>query len=133
MKSFSFSNRPLSLDFFSKFSEHIMIVSSIFLFFIWSKILIILSVALLIIINFSFSNRDLFKILSINWFWVSIISFSSLNGWELITLISPIFTYLLLVYVSGIRILEYNGNKKWGHLDSYKEYKDKTPRLLGLL
>jgi steroid 5-alpha reductase family enzyme len=54
-------------------------------------------------------------------------------AWELITLISPIFTYLLLVYVSGIRILEYNGNKKWGHLDSYKEYKDKTPRLLGFL
>ena len=67
------------------------------------------------------------------WLGISIISFSSLNGWELITLISPIFTYLLLVYVSGIRILEYNGNKKWGHLDSYKEYKDKTPRLLGLL
>ena len=67
------------------------------------------------------------------WLGISIISFSSLNGWELITLISPIFTYLLLVYVSGIRILEYNGNEKWGHLDSYKEYKDKTPRLLGLL
>jgi steroid 5-alpha reductase family enzyme len=67
------------------------------------------------------------------WLGISIISFSSLNGWEIITLISPIFTYLLLVYVSGIRILEYNGNKKWGHLDSYKEYKDKTPRLLGFL
>ena len=67
------------------------------------------------------------------WLGISIISFSSLNEWELITLISPIFTYLLLVYVSGIRILEYNGNKKWGHLDSYKEYKDKTPRLLGFL
>ena len=46
------------------------------------------------------------------WLGISIISFSSLNGWEIITLISPIFTYLLLVYVSGIRILEYNGNKK---------------------
>ena len=67
------------------------------------------------------------------WLGISIISFSSLNEWELITLISPIFTYLLLVYVSGIRILEYNGNKKWGHLDSYKEYKDKTSRLLGFL
>ena len=67
------------------------------------------------------------------WLGISIISFSSLAGWQLITLISPIFTYLLLVYVSGIRILDYNGNKKWGHLDSYKEYKDKTPRLLGFL
>ena len=67
------------------------------------------------------------------WLGISIISFSSLNGWEMITLISPIFTYLLLVYVSGIRILEYNGNKKWGHLERYKDYKEKTPRLLGIL
>jgi steroid 5-alpha reductase family enzyme len=67
------------------------------------------------------------------WLGISIISFSSLNGLEMITLISPIFTYLLLVYVSGIRILEYNGNKKWGHLERYKDYKEKTPRLLGIL
>jgi len=64
---------------------------------------------------------------------ISIISFSSLAGWELITLISPIFTYLLLVYVSGIRILDYNGNKKWGHLESYKDYRKNTPRLIGFL
>ena len=67
------------------------------------------------------------------WLGISIISFSSLNGLEMITLISPIFTYLLLVYVSGIRILEYNGNKKWGHLERYRDYKEKTPRLLGIL
>ena len=67
------------------------------------------------------------------WLGISIISFSSLAGWELITLISPIFTYLLLVYVSGIRILDYNGNKKWGHLDSYKDYRKNTPRLIGFL
>ena len=67
------------------------------------------------------------------WLGISIISFSSLAGWELITLISPIFTYLLLVYVSGIRILDYNGNKKWGHLDSYKDYSKNTPRLIGFL
>ena len=67
------------------------------------------------------------------WLGISVISFSSLEGLELVTLISPIFTYLLLVYVSGVRILEYNGNKKWGHLDSYKKYKEKTPRLIGFL
>ena len=67
------------------------------------------------------------------WLGISVISFSSLQGLELLTLISPIFTYLLLVYVSGVRILEYNGNKKWGHLDSYKKYKEKTPRLIGFL
>ena len=67
------------------------------------------------------------------WLGISIISFSSLKGWELITLISPIYTYLLLVYISGIRILEYNGNKKWGHLDNYNDYKKNTPRLIGFL
>ena len=64
------------------------------------------------------------------WLGVSIMSLSSLAGWQLITLISPIFTYLLLVYISGIRILEARGSKKWGHLDSYQEYKKNTPTLL---
>ena len=67
------------------------------------------------------------------WLGISIISFSSLEGFELATLISPFFTYLLLVYISGIRILEYNGDKKWGHLESYKIYKKNTPRLIGFL
>ncbi len=34
------------------------------------------------------------------WLGVSIMSLSSLAGWQLITLISPIFTYLLLVYIT---------------------------------
>ena len=67
------------------------------------------------------------------WLGISIISLSSLEGLELATLISPFSTYLLLVYVSGIRILEYNGDKKWGHLESYKIYKENTPRLIGFL
>ena len=67
------------------------------------------------------------------WLGISVISFSSLQGLELLTLVSPIFTYLLLVYVSGVRILEHNGNKKWGHLERYNDYKKNTPRLLGFL
>ena len=63
------------------------------------------------------------------WLGVALMSFSSLEGLQLITLVSPIFTYLLLVYVSGVRLLEASGNKKWGHLSSYQEYKKKTPTL----
>ena len=63
------------------------------------------------------------------WFGIAIMSFSSLNGLQYLTLISPIFVYTLLVYISGIRILENNGYKKWGHLESYKEYLQNTPRL----
>ena len=63
------------------------------------------------------------------WFGVAIMSFSSLQGLQYLTLISPIFVYILLVYISGIRMLENQADKKWGHLDSYKEYLKNTPRL----
>ena len=64
------------------------------------------------------------------WLGISAISFSSLSDWQYITLISPIFTYFLLVHISGVRILELDGKKKWGHLKTYNEYIDKTPMLL---
>ena len=63
------------------------------------------------------------------WTGVAIISYSSLEVYQLFTLISPIFTYLLLVNVSGINLLEKSGEKKWGHLNENKEYKKKTPRI----
>ena len=63
------------------------------------------------------------------WLGIAVMSFSSLEGFQYFTLISPIFVYILLVYISGIRMLENQANKKWGHLDSYKEYLKKTPRL----
>ena len=63
------------------------------------------------------------------WLGISIMSISSLSGLQYLTLVSPLFTYLLLVYVSGVRLLEESGNKKWGHLNSYKEYVKNTPVL----
>ena len=64
------------------------------------------------------------------WAGVAIMSFSSLEGWQYISLISPIFTYLLLVYVSGVQQLTASGQKKWGHLESYQEYIKNTPTLI---
>ncbi len=63
------------------------------------------------------------------WFAISVISFSSLEGLQLITLISPIFTYILLVYVSGVRMLEDMNDKKWADNEQYKSYKKNTPML----
>ena len=63
------------------------------------------------------------------WFAVAVISFSSLEGLQLITLISPVFTYLLLVYVSGVRMLEDMNDKKWGNNEEYLNYKKNTPML----
>ena len=64
------------------------------------------------------------------WAGVAIMSFSSLEGSQYISLISPIFTYLLLVYVSGVPQLTESGQKKWGHLESYQHYIKNTPTLI---
>ncbi len=63
------------------------------------------------------------------WSAVAIMSFSSLSGTQYLTMISPVFTYVLLVYISGVRMLDDMGNKKWGHIEEYKAYKKNTPRL----
>ena len=63
------------------------------------------------------------------WTGVAVMSISSLQGLQYITLISPIFVYVLLVYISGVRLLEAQAEKKWGHLDSFNEYIKNTPRL----
>ena len=63
------------------------------------------------------------------WFAIAVISFSSLEGLQLITLISPIFTYILLVYVSGVRMLEDMNDKKLADNEQYKSYKKNTPML----
>ena len=64
------------------------------------------------------------------WTGIALIAFPSLSGTQYLTLISPVFTYILLVHISGVRMLEDMGNKKWGHLEEYKNYKDKTPRII---
>ncbi len=63
------------------------------------------------------------------WFGISVMSFSSLAGLQYLTLISPIFVYILLVYISGVRLLEESGKKKWGHLSSYNNYVKNTPSI----
>ena len=64
------------------------------------------------------------------WAGVTVMGISTFEGMNYLAIFSPIFSYLLLVYVSGVRMLEYRGNKKWGHLDEYKNYKESTPKLI---
>ena len=64
------------------------------------------------------------------WTGIAVISFSSLTGLQYLTLISPVFTYLLLVYVSGVRMLEAQADKKWGDNEEYIKYKTETPVLM---
>ncbi len=64
------------------------------------------------------------------WAGVTVMGISTFEGMNYLAIFSPIFSYLLLVYVSGVRMLEYRGNKKWGHLDEYRNYKENTPKLI---
>ena len=67
------------------------------------------------------------------WIGISLMSYSALEGSQIFTLISPVFTYVLLVYISGINFLEQSGEKKWGNQKEYKDYKSRTPRLIWFL
>ena len=64
------------------------------------------------------------------WTGVAVMSFSSLSGIEYLTLISPIFTYLLLVKISGVRMLEGRGQKTWGQDEEYIAYMKNTPMVM---
>ena len=48
------------------------------------------------------------------WLGLTLIALPVLSGWQLVTLISPIFVYILLTRISGVTMLEARGMKKWG-------------------
>ena len=64
------------------------------------------------------------------WTGIAIISLPLLSGWQFVTLISPVFVFLLLTKISGLPFLEDKAEKKWGHDKGYVEYKNKTPILI---
>ena len=64
------------------------------------------------------------------WTGITVMGISTFEGMNYLAIFSPIFSYLLLVYVSGVRMLEYRVNKKWGHLEEYQNYKKNTPKLI---
>ena len=64
------------------------------------------------------------------WTGITVMGISTFEGMNYLALFSPIFSYLLLNYVSGVRMVEYRGNKKWGHLDDYQAYITSTPKFI---
>lgn len=63
------------------------------------------------------------------WCGIALIALPSLQGWQNATLISPVFTYLLLTRVSGIPLLEAKAERNWGDDPDYQAYKQSTPVL----
>lgn len=63
------------------------------------------------------------------WLGVAIIALPALSGWQYLTLLSPLFVFLLLTRVSGIPPLEAQARKRWGDDPDYRAYRDSTPVL----
>ena len=61
------------------------------------------------------------------WIGISIMALPVLTGYQYGSLISPLFSFLLIYYVSGVRMLEARANKKWGNNEKYQEYRRNTP------
>mgnify|MGYP001049248063 FL=1 len=66
------------------------------------------------------------------WVGVALVALPALSGWQLATLISPIFVFVLLNYVSGVRMLEASADKRWGSDPEYQAYKTRTSVLIPL-
>lgn len=64
------------------------------------------------------------------WLGLSLVAVPVLSGWQLATMISPIFVYLLLTRVSGIPMLEDMARKKWGSDPEFIAYTESTPALM---
>ena len=61
------------------------------------------------------------------WAGIAIMSVPYLQGIQYWTLISPIFSFVLIYFVSGVRMLEARANVKWGENLDYQAYVKKTP------
>jgi steroid 5-alpha reductase family enzyme len=63
------------------------------------------------------------------WTGIAIAALPGLGGWAYATLISPVFVWLLLTRISGIRMLEARADRRWRDDAAYQEYKRSTPAL----
>ena len=67
------------------------------------------------------------------WTGIAIIALPVLQGWQFVTLISPVFVYLLISRVSGVPLLEKKADATWGGREAYEAYKRRTPVLVPFL
>lgn len=66
------------------------------------------------------------------WLGVAIIALPQLSQVQYVTLLSPVFVYVLLTRVSGVPLLERKADARWGGEAEYEAYKARTPVLFPL-
>jgi steroid 5-alpha reductase family enzyme len=64
------------------------------------------------------------------WVGVAVITLPILQGWQWVTLISPVFVALLITRISGVPMLEKSADERWGGQEDYEAYKERTPVLI---
>jgi len=64
------------------------------------------------------------------WVGVALIAAEVLAGWQWLTMVSPVFVFVLLNYISGVPLLEAQARKRWGQDPEFQAYKARTPVLL---
>ena len=64
------------------------------------------------------------------WIGVSLVALPALSGWQYVSLISPIFVFVLLTKISGIPMLNSAAKKRWGDDVEFQTYKESTPVLI---
>ncbi|XP_031406809.1 uncharacterized protein LOC116215298 isoform X2 [Punica granatum] len=64
------------------------------------------------------------------WWGIFIASTPVLEGAEWLVVFGPVFITLLLLFVSGIPLLEISANKKFGNVPAYRQYKTTTSPLI---
>jgi steroid 5-alpha reductase family enzyme len=63
------------------------------------------------------------------WAGIGLIALPALTGFQYVTLVSPVFVYVLLTRISGVPLLEARAKKRWGEESEYRVYKASTPTL----
>jgi steroid 5-alpha reductase family enzyme len=66
------------------------------------------------------------------WIGIAVIALPVLSGWGWVSLISPVFIFILLTRISGIPMLEKRADDKWGGQEDYQAYKANTSALIPL-
>lgn len=66
------------------------------------------------------------------WWGLFIVTLPTLSGWMFLTLLGPIFITVLLLFVSGIPLLEKSSEKRYGANPKYMKYKKNTSILIPL-
>ena len=64
------------------------------------------------------------------WAGIAWIALPALQGWQHVTLLSPLFVYVLLTRISGIPLLRARAQRRWGQDPDYQAHLARTSLLL---